>query len=267
MNIIYRQILKIENLFIRVLITTIWVFLAIISYFLFAVSLGDFISEKNIINLIIAIASIYSSYFFFRFITLMFYGDTYAIKNKILVNEIENKNITKWTYTKEEATSFRKNHLSSIKKDRKKDIKPIIQILLLVFGLPTVIISLMLYTISLEYILYGGPFFIIVFFSVKDVNSLQQALKKEPITIIFSEIGFVVSELYTRPFHIKLKRLVHVKYDKTTHTILFTFSILHPGIDDVPDTIFTLTDEFPAERYTKEAENLQQLIRTYSSFS
>ena len=260
MNIIYKEILKIKSLPIKVIITMIALFLSILIYVYSISFLNDFIIEKSFLKLLVYVLSIYLSYFFCRFLALIIYSNTYNIKVKIL-EETESKEIIKWTYSKEESIYFRQTYISSIK----KEMKYLYMIFFIIIGLPFFIIifsndnslDLMFHTILLP---------LIILFSLRSFNSLKKALKRENITVVFSKIGFVVSESYTAPFNIKLKRLTNIKYNKDVYKITFTFSELSPSQDSA-DSIYTMIDEFPVpKRYEMDAEKIIREIQTYNSF-
>lgn len=262
MNIIYKKILQIKSTPIKTTIFFFGIVSSILIYCYAMFLLSNFIEEKSVFNLITYSLSVYFSYFFFRFFKLMQYSQTYDVKKKIL-NEIENEHIAKWTYTKSESSSFRESYNPYTK----KDIKYLFLIFSFVIGLPCLIIIFSVgFLDSLEINFNIILFFIIIMLTSRDFYSFKQALKKENITVVFSKIGFVVSESYTGSFKIKLKRLIHINYDKNINKIIFTFSELIPNPDNV-DTVLSITDEFPVpKRYEKDAEKLLREIKTYHSF-
>lgn len=252
MNILYKQTLKIKNRSIKVIIVTISLFLSIIIIGYSFVLIENFIEEKNILNLSFYASSIYLSYFFWGFLRLIMYSETYNIKINIL-KKIKEEYITEWTYTIDESKRFRESYNNSIKKDRK-------QIFILISAIISVpiIISFFSFGIDKVHKIFNSiiPFIIISQCLEKDLNSFKRALKKENVTIVFSKIGFVVSESYTNPFYIKLKKLESIKYDKTNNKIFFTQREIIPSTDNV-DSVYYLIDEIPVpKRYQMEAEKI-----------
>lgn len=258
MNFIYKGILHIKSFKIKVVITTIGVLLGVILYFYSLFLFRSFMEEKSFFNLFSYSLSVYFSYFFFRFFRLLMYSATYDVKHIILH---QNKHISKWIYTKDESSNFRKDYNNSLKNDIIKNLK-----YLGVFILFMSIIFFAAGINSLDAIFGLITFSLIIVLAIRDFNSFRQALKAENIVVIFSTEGIVVSESFTCPFNIKLKKLTEIDYDKATNKIVFTSSELSRN-QDGPDSVYTIIHTFPVpKRYVEEAEKLLMEIKTHRSF-
>lgn len=262
MNFIYKGILNIKSFPIKVSIVVVGVFLSIIIYIYSSFLFCQFLEEKSFLNLFSYLLAVYFSYFFLRLYRLLMYSATYRVKNIILS---QSKHIAKWVYTKDESSNFRKDYNNYLKDGFKKNVK---YIGLFILGMLVIFFAAGLNSLDIffDVIVDLTVFTLIILLSTRDFNSFRQALKVENIVVIFSTEGIVVSDSFTCPFNIKLKKLVHIKYDKAIQEIVFTLSELMPNIDDI-DSVYTITHTFPVpKRYEKEAEKFLKEIKTYNSF-
>ncbi|MCL5246612.1 hypothetical protein M4I21_12375 [Cellulophaga sp. 20_2_10] len=190
------------------------------------------------------------------------YSATYDVKHIILH---QNKHISKWIYTKDESSNFRKDYNNSLKKDIIKILK---YLGVFILFMSIIFFAAGAHSLDAMFDLIFGliTFSLIIVLAIRDFNSFRQALKAENIVVIFSKDGIVVSDSFTCPFHIKLKKLTEIDYDKATNKIVFTSSELLRD-QDGPDSVYNIIHTFPVPtRYAEEAEKLLKEIKTYRSF-
>lgn len=260
-NYLYKKAEKIKSKTLPTLIAISIILINIGSVFIAISLLANLIPKRPFLYFIIYIPLLIFTYFISKCSKFTQFIATNDFRKKILLENKKGESITEWKYTKREWSDFKQKPISSIKKNLLKNYCILLFICLILFITLDLFLSIMLITLIISISVSS--------ITLTDIYSQnwKRILKREEVSIIFSESGIIISKLYFYPSIVKHRVLTNIENDKKNNTIVFEYSIFHPGGSEYNDSIITEKIRLPVfERHKLDINKILKGIKTSIPF-